>query len=246
MKIRSVDKMNYPELTIWLENGFLEVMGNLDIWNKFKLHSHTTEFSARDAISGGIRSPRLIISSLGNLNGRFLRKWPGDIELAKEIAGRFEIDQSSQEAKKLVTATLLSLLVAWRRSKEEGGDTRQAERDFLKSAFDPIPSRYWENKIHPFHTGSERIIALTETDVDDLIRITVAEAGGFNSAEGKDGQAGIIFVVLNRVSASPFPDTVRQVINQKNQFEPVKNSGGLVTLLPPPIATKRNLYWGNN
>lgn len=231
MKIRTTDKNNYPELTKWLESDFLDVMGRQDIWAKFKLHAHITEFSARDAISGGIRSPRLIIRSLGDINGQFHRNWPGDIDLAKEIADRFEVDQSRQVIQNLVTSTLLALLVAWRRSKEDGGGVEQAKEDFLKSAYEPIPSRYWEKNIHPLSTGRERIIDLTETDISDLIRITIAEAGG----EGKQGQAGVIFVVINRLAASPiFPGTVREVINEKNQFEPIKRHGGSVTLLPQP------------
>lgn len=62
---------------------------------------------------------------------------------------------------------------------------------------------------------------LCEEDYDILLRIVEAEAGG----EDEDGKLLVANVVLNRVNSESFPDTVKDVVMQKNgrvtQFSPV-------------------------
>jgi N-acetylmuramoyl-L-alanine amidase len=52
-----------------------------------------------------------------------------------------------------------------------------------------------------------------------LARLVHAEAEG----EPYDGKVAVANVVLNRVENEQFPDTVKDVIYQKNAFEPVQN-----------------------
>src|SRR5690606_37708226 len=52
-----------------------------------------------------------------------------------------------------------------------------------------------------------------------LSRIVSAEAKG----ESEKGQIAVANVVLNRVEHEDYPDTIREVVFQKNQFSPVKN-----------------------
>jgi spore germination cell wall hydrolase CwlJ-like protein len=58
---------------------------------------------------------------------------------------------------------------------------------------------------------------------DDELRLMSAiifcEAG----AESYTGKIAVGIVVMNRVRSNKFPDTVKDVIYQKNQFSPVKN-----------------------
>ena len=55
---------------------------------------------------------------------------------------------------------------------------------------------------------------LTEEEIELLALVTMAEAEG----ECEEGQRLVIDVVLNRVDNPHFPNTVREVIYQKNQF----------------------------
>ena len=54
---------------------------------------------------------------------------------------------------------------------------------------------------------------LSEQDYDALLRIVEAEAGG----EDEDGKLLVANVVLNRVNNENFPDTVTEVVMQKEQ-----------------------------
>lgn len=61
---------------------------------------------------------------------------------------------------------------------------------------------------------------LTETEKDLLLRVGVLEAGEVD----EEGIANVIQVVLNRYESDKFPDTVEEVIHQKNprQFPTAK------------------------
>ena len=52
-----------------------------------------------------------------------------------------------------------------------------------------------------------------------LARIAMAEAEGYNTQT----KTLIIMCVLNRVQSDEFPDTIEEVIFQKNQFSPINN-----------------------
>jgi N-acetylmuramoyl-L-alanine amidase len=66
---------------------------------------------------------------------------------------------------------------------------------------------------------SSKSISSEERDL--LERLVEAEAGG----EPYEGKLAVATVVMNRVNSSKFPNTVRGVIYQKNQFSPVANRG---------------------
>ncbi len=64
---------------------------------------------------------------------------------------------------------------------------------------------------------------ISEEDYEVLLRIVEAEAGG----EDEDGKLLVANVVLNRVSNKSFPDTIKEVVFQKDngvtQFSPVSS-----------------------
>ena len=62
-------------------------------------------------------------------------------------------------------------------------------------------------------------VTLTEEEENYLLHLVAAEAGGCDLV----GQILVANVVLNRVESSVFPDTVGEVIFQKNQFSPTIN-----------------------
>jgi N-acetylmuramoyl-L-alanine amidase len=74
--------------------------------------------------------------------------------------------------------------------------------------------------------------ALSEEDLDWLARIISSEARG----ESLEGQVAVGAVVLNRVASPQYPNTVRGVIFQPGQFEPVMNGE---IYLPPTAEAVR-------
>lgn len=69
----------------------------------------------------------------------------------------------------------------------------------------------------------EYVYQLSDKDLEVLLRIVEAEAGN----EDEDGKLLVANVVLNRVNAEQFPDSVEKVVFQKEkgicQFSPVSN-----------------------
>ena len=73
----------------------------------------------------------------------------------------------------------------------------------------------------------------TEEEEEYLARIAYSEAGN----QGPDGMALVVRVVINRVESDKFPNTIKEVIEQKNQFSPVSN-GTFKSLKPSKMAWK--------
>lgn len=60
---------------------------------------------------------------------------------------------------------------------------------------------------------------LSEKDFNLLAKLTEAEASG----EGYQGKLAVAATVLNRVESGDYPKTVRNVILDQGQYEPVSN-----------------------
>jgi N-acetylmuramoyl-L-alanine amidase len=67
--------------------------------------------------------------------------------------------------------------------------------------------------------ASMEISKYTEDEIDLLARLVRAEA----QTEPFEGKIAVACVVLNRVESSQFPDTIKEVIYQRGQFQPVSN-----------------------
>lgn len=72
--------------------------------------------------------------------------------------------------------------------------------------------------IEPFYTTIANHI--TENERETLARLVYLEAGG--GGQSYLGQKAVVEVVLNRVLSDEFPNTIDDVIYQKNQFSPAK------------------------
>lgn len=74
-----------------------------------------------------------------------------------------------------------------------------------------------------YHLMNESRRRLSEEDMEALLRIVEAEAG----SEDEEGRLLVANVVLNRVDSERFPETVTEVVFQRengvNQFSPVAN-----------------------
>lgn len=60
---------------------------------------------------------------------------------------------------------------------------------------------------------------VTQDEIDLLERLVYCEARG----ESEQGQIAIVNVIFNRLNDDEFPNTITDVIYQKNQFSPVSN-----------------------
>lgn len=71
--------------------------------------------------------------------------------------------------------------------------------------------------------ATSQVLAISEEDYNNLLRIVEAEAGG----EDEKGKILVANVVINRVMDEDFPDSITEVIFQKEngvtQFSPVSN-----------------------
>lgn len=67
------------------------------------------------------------------------------------------------------------------------------------------------------HETAFKTMYVLNRDMEALQKIVSAEARG----EGIRGQELVVEVILNRVASSRFPNTIYEVIHQKNAFEPV-------------------------
>lgn len=79
-------------------------------------------------------------------------------------------------------------------------------------------------RVVPYQTlDKEYCYNLSEQDLEALLRIVEAEAGG----EDEEGKLLVANVVLNRMESDKFPDTVSEVVFQRDngvtQFSPVNN-----------------------
>ncbi len=79
---------------------------------------------------------------------------------------------------------------------------------------DPIISATINYRISHQPSRTQRPRNVSESDYNLLCRLVTAEASG----EPFEGQVAVAAVVLNRVASSKFPDTIRGVIYQQNQF----------------------------
>lgn len=70
-------------------------------------------------------------------------------------------------------------------------------------------------------SGEKLIIpqGISDEDKDLLARLVTAEAKG----EPFEGKVAVATVVLNRVENEQYPDTIKDVIYEKRQFQPVDN-----------------------
>lgn len=75
------------------------------------------------------------------------------------------------------------------------------------------------DKIHKKGISPHKDVQLSREEIDLLTRIVRAEA----QTEPMEGKIAVACVVLNRVKSPQFPNTVKEVIYQRNQFQPVMN-----------------------
>ncbi|MEH7095591.1 cell wall hydrolase [Neobacillus vireti] len=100
------------------------------------------------------------------------------------------------------------------------------------------------------HTASkpEIIAGYSENELDLLARLVRAEA----ESEPYQGKVAVACVVLNRVASPAFPNSIKEVIYQKGQFQPVRNGainepadGDSIKAVQEALDEKRNTAAGS-
>jgi N-acetylmuramoyl-L-alanine amidase len=76
-----------------------------------------------------------------------------------------------------------------------------------------------KQKLKPAKQKAKMVVGYSKAEIDLLARLVRAEA----EAEPYRGKIAVACVVLNRVASPAFPDTIKEVIYQKRQFQPVQN-----------------------
>ncbi|MCD8222440.1 MAG: cell wall hydrolase [Clostridiales bacterium] len=126
----------------------------------------------------------------------------------------------SQEGQQLVGNTLT-------KSVEDRQKLRETQREKVREAQKAISeieeerSRQAKEAAAAAEAEKHRsvVVPCSEEDYRVLTRIVQAEAGGCDMK----GKILVANVVLNRVKAGEFPDSITDVVYQKSQFSPVKN-----------------------
>jgi hypothetical protein len=237
VKFRNVDRSQFPNLVAWLAEALRHAPDEPELWQQLLQCSGVSAPMVRDAIGGRIMSPTLQILGLGGVTcASFDPSSPGFVSLDRRLADRFEQDPNNPSLRNLAKIALLAQVAAWCRFRDGKTDFAQAAADFALSQLRrPLQSVYAE-----LFGDARLMIELKDRDIDDLIKITVAEAGGAGTRQGRLGQAGVIFVVLNRLASTRFSTSIRGVIDQRNQFEPILSAPGRsVAGLRPPSASDR-------
>lgn len=85
---------------------------------------------------------------------------------------------------------------------------------------------YWNEE-----ENEDTTIQISQKDADRLLRIATAEAGN----QGVTGMLKVMQVVINRVNSPDYPNTIEEVITDKNQFQTV-NNGSYYAAVPTPEA----------
>jgi N-acetylmuramoyl-L-alanine amidase len=112
--------------------------------------------------------------------------------------------------KKIILLVTTSLLLI-------GSYTVFAETTKTNQTVDTLKTKKVDDNTKESSLTDKRFIK--EEEVKLLARLVHAEAKG----EPYEGKVAVAEVVLNRVEHEQFPDTVKEVIYQKNAFEPVQN-----------------------
>lgn len=91
--------------------------------------------------------------------------------------------------------------------------------DVNKSNINSQPNNNEEPIVQVFNTN-ERSLYITQSDIELMAKLVYAESRG----EPFEGKVGVVSVVLNRVLNPSFPNTIKDVIFQKNAFSCVDNN----------------------
>lgn len=170
-----------------------------------------------------------------NRGESFLRQWEAD-----RSAGLTETRAAASELKKaaevgVADETAVASTVARLEALGDRGGAaalrRAYSRQEVMANVASMPEAEHERLLQSYRRQSAAAPATTTISPDDreaLIRTALAEAGN----QGADGLAGVVYTILNRTKHPAWGGSISDVVNAKNQFEPVMRVGGDWRKLP--------------
>lgn len=75
--------------------------------------------------------------------------------------------------------------------------------------------------LQSFSAHAELPLTLSSEDRDAITRVAVAEAAN----QGESGLSGVVWTIINRYKNGSFGSSITDIVNSKNQFEPVTKVG---------------------
>lgn len=88
----------------------------------------------------------------------------------------------------------------------------------LETRVDTV-ARIREAKTEAASANAVKALPFSHAEIDLLARLVRAEA----ATEPYEGKVAVACVVLNRIESPKFPNSIKEVIYQKGQFQPVRN-----------------------
>ena len=138
------------------------------------------------------------------LSGRLLAD-----ELQKQREKKEQIRRQEDEQRKKEQERILQERA--KKAAEEEAAAQKAAEEAAKKAEEEARAKAEEEK------KAARKIHCTEEDYQALLKIVQAEAGGCD----EKGKILVANVVMNRVRSDEFPDSIRDVVYEPAQFQPV-------------------------
>ncbi|MCM3766930.1 cell wall hydrolase [Neobacillus niacini] len=102
-------------------------------------------------------------------------------------------------------------------NKIEADSAASATLASLEARVDVAKIRSDQTTTEP--ANAVKVPPFSQSEIDLLARLVRAEA----ETEPYEGKVAVACVVLNRLESPKFPDTIKEVIYQKRQFQPVSN-----------------------
>lgn len=142
------------------------------------------------------------------------------VQILDDLRAGTEKKQMAEEARKLEEAK-----AAEEKAKQEAAEKEKAakEKEDREKAEKKAAEKKMQEEVREALSLGERVISISDEEVEVLQRIVEAEATG----EDVKGRILVANVVLNRVENKCFPDSVEEVVFQKSgsnyQFSPIRD-----------------------
>lgn len=117
----------------------------------------------------------------------------------------------------MAAAVRIIAMAGTERSCNEGTESFTEEMPELKEE-SPVQQTQ-RVEVEPTEAPQEPLYGWTEENEYMLMKIAMAEM----ESESIESKALVIRIVLNRVESDSFPNTIKEVLYQKNQFTPIWN-----------------------
>jgi hypothetical protein len=136
------------------------------VWAPFLKQSGLDDQAGRRAVAIGEDDPLLVFFDLGPFEGLFDHDVPTRIQIADDIANRFEQDHDLEQAQQLLQCKILHETIHWARFRGGLSGDEGPTESFESAAYGSFLRRYWQNNVPPPVNAAERIRQIADATVD--------------------------------------------------------------------------------